>query len=365
MSKEFYRLNIRREEIIPSINRFCSIYFNSFSVDEEFSHKGGTRNRLEIKANDKKFFIDFHFNSDGTTTIEDFGGNETEIKKELAKFIKDRCQFKDSCSNKWFVAIDIEKEDFDAIVEILEESEFYKETIKKTEHKNGFIFQCTSKYNEKLTIQYYSSKKVVVQGRPLLLFNEAITMISELIEPSEIPKAFNDCYEININKDDVITQYEIKMPNSHNKHPLKLKKVLLQAVYNTNIKGDMFEYSYLISPALRALEGHLKYIYKANSILLKKEPVGSIFHKHGNRFYMKDDYKSKFGELAEINYVENAYNYYYAHRHSLSHWADIDNESDIDVTRIIENYGQAINLINDTLKLIDEYYLIVSTSLVC
>lgn len=365
MSKEFKGLNIRREEIIPSINKFCSIYFNSFLVDEKFSQKGSTRNRLEIKADEKRFFIDFHFNNDGTTTIEAFGGSEAEIKKELAKFIKDRCQFKDTCSNKWFVATDIEREDFDAVVEILEESEFYEETITKSEHENGFMFQCRSKYNEKLTIQYYSSKKVVVQGRPLLLFNEAITMISELIEPSEIPKAFNDCYEININKDDVTTQYEIKMPNSHNKHPLKLKKVLLQAVYNTNIKGDMFEYSYLASPALRALEGHLKYIYKANSISLEKEPVGSIFYKDGNRYYMKAEYKSKFRESAEIDYVENAYNYYNAQRHSLFHWGDIECESDIDVTRIIENYGQAINLINDTLKLIDEYYLIVNTSLVC
>ncbi|CEQ21549.1 Uncharacterised protein [[Clostridium] sordellii] len=364
MSKEFKGLNIKREEIIPSINKFCSIYFNSYLVDKEFIQKGGTRHRLQIKADEKSFYMDFHLNLDGTTTIEDFGGNEVDIKKELAKFIKEKCQFKDNCSNKWFVANDIEKEDFDAIVEILEESEFYDKTIKKSEIKDGWIFQCRSKYNEKLTINYYYSKKVVIQGRPLFLFNEAITMISELIDPAEIPKAFNDCYEINIDKDDVITQYEIKMPNSYDKHSLKLKKVLLQAVYNTNIKGNMFEYSCLPFPALRALEGHLKYIYIANSVIIGKNPIGSIFYKNNSRFYMKEEYSSQIRTTEELNYIENAYNYYHSQRHTLFHWGDVECAYDIDETRVIENYGQAINLINDILKLIDNYFLIENRSLI-
>lgn len=366
MSKEFKGINIKREEIIPSINKFCSIYYDSYSVDKDFTCISGTRHRLQIKVNDKNFFMDFHLNSDGTTTIEDFGGKEVDIKKELAKFIKEKCEFTDSDDNKWFVAKDIAKDDFDAIVEILEESDFYQESIKKSEFQDGFIFQCKGKYGEKLTINYYTSKKVVVQGRPLLLFNEAITMISELIDPSEIPKAFNDCYDININKDDVITQYEILMPNSYDKHSSKLKKVLLQAVYNTNIKGDMFEYSYLTFPALRALEGHLKYIYMSNSIqLAKKEPIGVIFRHDGSKFYIKPEYASSIRSSNELKYIEEAYNYYHAQRHTLAHWGHLECASDLDGTRVIENYGEAITVISDILKLIDKYFLIVNKTSMC
>lgn len=366
MSNEFNSINIKREEIIPSINKFCSIFYDSYSVDEDFTHKGGTRHRLQIKVDTTEFFMDFHLKSDGTTTIEAFGGNAVNIKKELAKFIKEKCEFADSADNKWFVAKDIEKDDFDAIVEILEESDFYQETIKKSESQDGFIFQCKGQYNEKLTINYYTSKKVVVQGRPLFLFNEAITMITELIDQSEIPKAFNDCYDIDINKDDVITQYEILMPNSHDKHHPKLKKVLLQAVYNSNIKGDMFEYSFLTFPALRALEGHLKYIYKFNSIQLgRKDPIGTIFNRDGSRFYIKSDYTSIIRSNDELKYIEEAYTYYHAQRHSLSHWGYLECASDLDSTRVIENYGEAVTVINDTLKLIDKYFLIVSESFVC
>lgn len=356
MSKEFNRLNLDRKNIIPSVHRFCGIYYDEYSISDNFEDRGGTRRRLNIKINDKEFFIDFHFNTtDATTSIEDFGGKEVSIKKELAKFIKESCLVSENSSNKWFVAKKIEKSDFEAILQIIEEeSELYKETLIKEQCKDLFRYQCKSKYDEKVTVNYYNNGTVVVQGRPLLLFNEVATMFSELIDAEDIPKAFNDCYQIEIEKDNVISQYEIKMPNSHDKHEQKLKKVLLQAVYNTNIKGDMFDYSYLTSPALRALEGHIKYVYKYNSIIIGNNSIGGIFDKINTRFYLKQTYKANLNDANKIKYIEDAYNYYYANRHTLSHWNDVEQPQDD--TRIIENYGEAIRIIDDTLSIIDSYY---------
>lgn len=355
MSAEFKGLNLDRTKIIPSINKYCSIhYVDDYKVANEFENKGATRRRLDITVNGRTFFIDFHFNSsDATTTIEYSNGKEVDLKKELAKFIKDACLLCDNCSNKWFVVKDINRTDFESILEIIEESEFYRETLRREQLQNSFIYQCKSKDNEKVTINYYNNGKVVVQGRPLLLFNDIITMFSELIEVEDIPEAFNDCYEIEIKKDSVIKQYEIKMPNSYNKHELKLKKVLLQAVYNTNIKGEMFDYSYLVSPALRALEGHIKYIYKYNQITYNNRSIGSIFNKRDNIFSLKEEYKQEL-ENNKVEYIESVYNYYHRNRHSLSHWNDV--ELPQDDTRIIENYGEAIRIIDDTLSIIDLYY---------
>lgn len=355
MSKEFNGLNLNRTKIIPSVNRFCRIYFgDNYKVADDFENKGATRRRLDIVVDGRQFFIDFHFNtSDATTSIEDFGGKEVELKKQLAKFIRDACLLSDNSSNKWFVVNDIERKDFEIILEIIEESELYRETLRKEELQNSFIYQCKSKYDEKVTITYYNNGKVVIQGRPLLLFNDIITMFSELIDAEEIPKVFNDCYEIEIEKDSVISQYEIKMPNSYDKHELKLKKVLLQAVYNTNIKGDMFDYSYLVSPALRALEGHIKYVYKYNEIRIDDKSIGSIFDKIDKVFYLNEDYKKDLDDN-KVQYIERAYNYYHRNRHSLSHWNDV--ELPQDDTRIIESYGEAIRIIDDTLSIIDSYY---------
>ena len=359
MSKEFKKLNLDRNKIISNVNRFCEINFNNYCVSKTFKEMDKTRRRLNISIDgNRHFFIDFHFNtSDATTTIEYFGGNEVELKKQLAKFIKDECLVSDNSTNKWFIVNNINKDDFESILEIIEESHLYKETSRKQQLENSFIYQCKSKDDEKITINYYSNKKVVIQGRPLLLFNEIITMFSELIDFDEIPKVFNDCYEIEIKKDDVMSQYEIKMPNSYNKNELKLKKVLLQAVYNTNIKGDMFDYSYLVAPALRALEGHIKYVYKHNSIIIGDKQIGIIFDNNNidNRHYLKNNYKTNL-DNNKIKYIEKAYNYYFINRHSLFHWNDV--ELPQDDTRIIENYGEAIRIINDILDLIDSYYIL-------
>lgn len=357
MGKEFKKLNLNRENIIPSINKFCGIYFKNYTVDDRFEEKGPIRRRLKILADDRDFHIDFHFNtSDGTTTIEVNGADKVGLKGELAKYIKDNCLLGNNCDNKWFVVNNIDKSDFESILDIIGESDYYKETIRSEQLQGSFIYQCKGNYDEKVTINYYyNNAKVVVQGRPLLLFNEIITMFSELIDTDEIPKAFNDCYDLKVEKDSVIKQYEIKMPNSYDKHEPKLKKVLLQAVYNTNIKGDMFDYTYLISPALRALEGHIKYVYKYNSIIIAAdETIGSIFYKVNRRFYLKEEYKKQLNDDNKVKYIEDVYNYYHKYRHKLFHWDNVDLPQDD--TLIIENYGEAICRINDTLSIIDSYY---------
>ncbi len=356
MSKEYKNLNIKRENIINEINKFCSINFNEFIVNKSFEPKGGTRKRISINADAKCFYIDFHFNGNGSTTIEDFGGKEVEIKRKLAYFIKNEsnCKMEDDSKNKWFVVRDLEKGDFESILELIEESEWYKETIGCKNYIDKKLYKYKGKYSENLTIEYYKTETVVMKGRPLLLFNEVMVMLTQLVDLEDIPKTFNDYYKIEIKKDDIETQYEINLSNSYDKHPIKLKKVLLQAIYNNNLEGDMFEYTFLPFPALRALEGHLKYIVSNYSIELEKGIIGSIFK--GQNYGLSQECKTKIVDTKKIKYLEDAYKHYRNHRHSLSHWADFD--TPLDTTRIIESISEAKQLIIDTLLLIDKYYIL-------
>lgn len=358
MGKEYKGLNLKRENIINSISKFCNIEFDEFTADTEFEKRDNTRRRVNIEGDRKNFYMDFHFNDKGTTTIEDFGGKEVDIKKKLAYFIKndDDCKIGDNSKNKWFVAKNIENSDFRSILELIEESEYYKETIEKKNYPDKNLYKYKGKYNEDLTIEYYKTKTVVIKGKPLLLFNEVMVTIGQLIDLDDIPKTFNDYYKVGIRKDDILTQYEIIMSNSYNKHPYKLRKVLLQAVYNSNLEGDMFEYTCLSFPALRALEGHLKYIVYNHSIKIEKNRIGSIFKCENNKFFLKPKPKAKINSQDKIKYIENAYNYYNKNRHGLCHWNDF--QSPLDTTRIIENISEAKQLIIDTLSLIDSYYVL-------
>lgn len=355
MSKEYRGLNLKQEIIIDSINKFCNICFHKFEVDKEFEVRDTTRRRVSINGDGKIFYIDFHFNGNGTTTIEDFGGKEVDIKKELAFFIKndDDCKIGDNSKNKWFVAKDIDSNNFASILELIKESNYYKETIDEDKIK-GF-YQYRGKYNEKLTIEYYTTKTVVIKGRPLLLFNEIMSMITELIDLECIPKLFNDYYNIKIKKDDILEQYKIIVPNVIDKLPLKLEKTLLQAVYNLNLEGDMFDYTYLIFPAFRGLEGHLKYVLKDCSIILEEDRF-NIFDKSGKVYYLKQDYKKCIKSIDKVNHIEKVYNLLNDKRHVFFHWRYPN--TPLDQTPVIESLAYAKTLIKDTLLLINEYYVL-------
>lgn len=355
MSKEFNGLNLKRAEIVTSIKNFCNIKFCEFTVDEDFEEKDKTRRRLNINGDGKDFYADFHFNDNGTTTIEDFGGKEVEIKKDLALFIKNdsNCKLGDESKNKWFVVKDIDFDTIISILELVEESDFCSEIISKDEeHK---IYQYRGIYNEKLTIKYYRTKTVVLQGRPLLLFNEVMSMMVELIDLDSVPKLFNNYYKVKIKEDDILEQFNLFMPNASGKLPSKLKNTLLQAVYNSNLEGEMFDYTYLVFPAFRGLEGHLKYVLKDCEISLDDDRF-NIFDKNDGIYYLKDNCKNELISTEKVEHIENLYNHLNDKRHVYFYWKYPN--AVLDQTPIIENIHHARTLITDMLSLIDSYYLL-------
>lgn len=351
-------LNLNREMIRGSIEKFFLMQSIECSTSD-FEDKGATRKRIHIKTEENIFYMDFHFLKKGGTSIDTSSGGNKDIKEEIKVFISSdsECALGEVDSpNKFFVAPNIEYKDFDAIIELLKESEFSK-GHRSESFPNHYTHKFTGKYDESLTIHYYTTtNKTMVQGKPLLLFNEALTFISELIDLEEIPKVFNDLYKINIEKDFIEEQYEHYFPNSHHIFSNKMKKVLFQAVYNIQIKGEMYDQTFLVFPALKALEGYLKIELQSHSIPLNNNKF-NMFEKSvtSDRYKLKEEFEHNISNDKKTH-LEDSYNFYRKHRHNLFHWADPS--APVDETRIIENYGEINGLLVNTFKLIDEYYLL-------
>lgn len=350
--------NLNRDKIRGSIEKFFILQSRECNTTD-FEDKGATRRRIHITVDGTTFFMDFHFKVNGSTSIDNSGGGNKEIREELSQYIINdpECTLGDvNSKNQCFVAPNIEHDDFLGIMELLEESDF-EQSHTSAEFPNHEIHKFVGKYNENLTINYYpTTKKVMVQGRPLLLFNEALVYFTELLELDEIPKVFNDLFEITIQKSDVEEQYQYFFPNSFQVHSSKLKKVLHQAIYNLQITGDMYDQSFLVFPAFKALEGHLKIEMKKHSIDLDNNRF-SMFKKDssGKRYELKEEFRSNIDD-DKRKQLEKSYNFYSNQRHALFHWADPSLATD--ETRIIENFGEIKGLIINTFQLIDEYYLL-------
>jgi len=349
-------LNLERETVCSNIETFFEQKQHTCNV-LPFEDKGNRRHRVHVTG-DLEFFIDFHFLDDGSTTIDLSSGKKHPVKAEIADFLKgtsNEILIDVESSNKWFVLQGIKAEDFESIISLIAECEYCKGILNNREDNGRYqMVQLTGSYRERLTIHYYlNNKKVMLQGRPLLLFNEAVTYFTQLVELEEIPKAFNNYFKVDVKKDNIEEQYQYYFPNSYNKILSKPKKGLHQAIYNLQLQDDMYDYSFLVFPALRVLEGHIKLVLTKWEIPMVKSGFNMFELNDSKRKHcLKSDCAISLSD-DKVAYIENAYNFFRRQRHSLFHWSD---PSVIDDTRMIDNIGEAKGLVTDTFKIIDEFY---------
>lgn len=261
----------------------------------------------------------------------------------------------------WFTVEGIAIEDLKAIIEIVIE-EIGKDNIfieeKDIAHGKSICLKCKNK--DKVVVRHYGKNNtVVMQGKPKLLFSKIIGYVTELIDVEEIPKIFNSTYNLNIDKDEVRSEFQFYMPNSYDKLSPKMARSLHQAVYNLKIKGDMFEGTYLAQPAVRVIEAQLKIALIECDIIPNaryiKDKTFDMFEKDGTKYKLKPD---RYGNAKQdqVKYIGNIYTFYHNNRHALEHWDDPT--SPLDTTKILD-VQEAHDLIKRALKLIDKYYEVI------
>nr|WP_242850039.1 type II toxin-antitoxin system RnlA family toxin [Clostridium polynesiense] len=254
----------------------------------------------------------------------------------------------------WVKIEGIKLQDFDIILDVIKKEENID--VKSEEQAYGKIYRIHGENKEKLVIKHFSEKEnLFIQGKPEKLFTKILTYITEVVDTEQIPKIFNEYCKLQVEKNNLDNMFMNYIPHAINKLPDRVKKVLYQSVYNLNIFGEMTDYTFLVFPALRGLEGILKCILSKHKI-----PYSNSFdmfeQKNNNTYKLCDIYESNIGSPKKIKAVNKLYNHFFHNRHPLFHWNDPCDI--IDDTRIITSTDAAHKLIKDTLQYIDEYYKI-------
>lgn len=253
----------------------------------------------------------------------------------------------------WLVIEKLHINDLVVILDLIKE-DFPESKIFKTDvlDKTTWII---SSDNEKVTIIYYKSKeKLTVQGKPQAIFTVLSTYVTELIDGDQISDVFNPYYQVNVDKTIIEAEYDGYLLNKNIPFTEKLDNSIKQAIYNLNLNGEMYDYTFLAFPIIRALEGFLKLILNKHAIELK-DNFDMFELKDNGTYKLAEKYHSKVGSPGIISYIGKLYRYYNKHRHSLFHW---DNPSSgTDTTRILDSKHWQI-FITDSLQLINEYFII-------
>ena len=180
-------------------------------------------------------------------------------------------------------------------------------------------------------------------------FVEIIKESDENIIYTVISNTDKIIYKFKLNSDAVTVSFNEIEKGLPSNYPVGLKRLIKQSIINMTHYIESEEYSMYAFPALRALEGHIKYL-----ITEAGGTVGRQFSCFGldktiipNRYVVTEN----FADRSKNRSIENCYNYYKSQRDTDFHFGDI--LGGMDNTRFIETKEEADEIIKNCISLIN------------
>ncbi len=247
----------------------------------------------------------------------------------------------------WYSIPYFSKDDFEAFTEIVKESDG-NITCNVTEYPDKSIYRF-SLNEDSVTVTLFKSGKrsLLVQGKNTYLFQVIATTIVELDDDCKVERILGNAYRISIKNDLVEKTYKPVEAGLPSNYPDGIKRLLKQAAINLNYYIQSEDYSQYAFPALRALEGHIKYL-----ISVAGGPVGRQFSCF-NKTASADSYyfSAPLLDTSKKSCIETCYNYYKSQRDTSVHFGDLIGITD--TTRFMATKQEADEVILKCIELIN------------
>lgn len=208
--------------------------------------------------------------------------------------------------------------------------------------------------SNRLTINVYErGHKILVQGKITSLFQIVMSYIGELVDDKVMFMTYSDAYKINVDKFEIEKRFDALITNLPSDYSDSMRKLIMQSLINLTVHVEAYDYGQFTFPALRALEGHIKYIMmKEGHTVNKPKTIGEFFSKQEFSFIFKPEYT--IADDIKRQKVEDAYKFFNQQRHTIFHFGDITGT--VDDTRIISSYEEANEIIQKSLEFISDIY---------
>jgi len=338
------KLNLNRESYRSHIK-------NKLSKEFQYTIESKPNNLFVfkfIKTGENQAQLNVYENSDGTTSLYYAVGKNQELSKIIAEEIVSISAIKEFKSHSFYIKA-IRDEDFDVFIGIITE---YGNTIESDrEEKKKRIIVLKGKQGDKIVVTKHSNNAFQVQGKPMLLFNEIIEILSEFLTFDEIIQQQLNFYETNLTTADIRGELDTKLPNIINLLEDKLKVIITPSLALQKINVELEDYSAFVYPILRAIEGVLKQIFlKFGKEINYKEGFGEYLIKENGSYKIEVEFKNVLNNPSIESKICNLYKYYNIHRHSLFHIDD-----DVVNSKVI-SLPEANNIISTSLTVIDDCF---------
>lgn len=352
-NSKYKNLRININEIPAMINSWgIESLFQNVTVTVPVDMKSQTLNYI-VKCDDKVATLSVYPVKGGIYTISPNFGKEKEISRMIADYISDNCgTLANSNPYRSGFSIEVSKEDFDAFYGLIKEYEDICIEYEQSDINKFFAKLRSTEYKDSITVSYYYSGKLVIQGKTLELFYRAIEIITQGKEIERVVNAATKSANITINPEEILSDMKTSLGEVYDFLTDAHKAIMTMAYvfYRTSItiadSGLRVDYSELFHPASRVMEGFILKLLSENNVVLKDETtVGFYFYNEDARtpLSLKNEYAAEIDNDDISCEISKAYKFYHKIRHPYFHSSDNNYTTSIIQTRdVADSYFKDI-----------------------
>lgn len=291
------------------------------------------RIRYTITNGNKTILLDLQKAAKGLFTIHYKIGTQQVLSSELAQWIYSKVNYVLNASpfSNGF-SVKISEEDAKLIIDIIKEDEdiyleYYNE-VTTPGVANYRLYRFKSKKGDSAVIKFYTNtSRLQIQGKPLYVFNKAVSVISEVSDDKdELVDAHIKFCDLGVTKEEVYNELkDILGDRLYAFLPLSHRAMLSTTLNLCKVDFEADDYSYLLTNACRVYEGYVKKVFAQKGLTCEGEQqLGKFFEWDGpTNPVMKSDYSACLDRNVEETFTA-MYKAYSRYRHPYMHASGYD-----------------------------------------
>jgi len=366
---DFKALPLAQDLIDTYVNEFVEKH--GYRIDERKEYESGAKVKVQRyiigKLMTSSATIDFYCNGDGTTTIQYLLGKNQDLGLLLAEHIKNKIDPNEFKSVEMTLR-DVKEQDFDPLRRAIENDcydcgdRMFEIEI---EHDNANLFQLrvqSVRHKDCLVIKHHkNANSLQLQGRPLFVYKRLCYHFIDILDILGIERVLSRRDETRaqiVSSDVAEHMLKCQFPKTFERSPEELRKLILSGMCVTLASPQLDDYSMLLYPDLRALEGALLDCFKAYGLYPSNYTgdgecrVGVMYRKLQDSTYtLKQEHVTTIACPNLVQALNKGYNHYSGKRHPLFHVNE-----ELLFSTFIRDLGIAVALMNDTRNCIEELY---------
>ncbi|RYJ18132.1 type II toxin-antitoxin system RnlA family toxin [Rahnella variigena] len=347
------KLNLDRECVRTITDLFCQK--NSLTIRYYGDKPGGGGLRIAIgKVGIDDATIDLFFIGDGTTTIQWKTGKNREIGYALA-FELYKTINPDEFQTVNMLLKGITRQDIDSIIALLPEDDTKTFEIQTSQNGESIQWKIHCKeHSDSLTVTHHSSLKLQIQGKPLSCYRKLVYLLTDILDLASLEVVLSRTDEnltVVVRKEVAADYLKQVLPNSFRNLPIIIRDLLISGQCVKLAAPDLGEYSMLLFPELRSLEGALKAKLAEYGFDSDTNDFGYFFSSNRGTYELKASFDGHITDALLRSNLGAAYTFFNKHRHGLFHM-----ESFVEASRKISGMPQLLTLSHEAYKHLDNIY---------